>query len=289
MKSRAAAVSLAYNVSQTILKLVAAILTGSVALLSEAAHSATDVVASLIALVSVRAAMVPPDEEHPYGHGKIESLAGFGEAILLLLVVGYVLFEAVQRLFIGSEVTNLNLGVGVMALNVVGSLFVGRYVLGVGRRTGSMALLSNGQHLFVDFWTSVGVLVALTITLLTGWQQADSIAAILMSVWLVRGAWRLSSQAFHQLIDRHIPDEEVEQVRAIVAAESALLGWHNLRTRLSGTVRYVDLHIVVPADWSVVQAHEVADRLEKRIEALLQPAEVVIHVDPFDPAKAGRR
>jgi cation diffusion facilitator family transporter len=286
MKTRAATVSLLYNLSQTVLKLAAAMLTGSVALLTEAAHSATDVVASLIALVSVRAAMAPPDEEHPYGHGKIESLAGFAEAILLLLIVGYVLFEAFGRLLLGGVVQRLDIGIAVMIVNIVGSLIVGRYVSSVAKKTGSLALRSNGQHLFVDFYTSVGVLVALTITWATGWQQADSIAAILLSVWLARGAWRLSKQAFHQLIDRRLEDGELETIVRLVREEPELLSFHRLRTRLSGNVRYVDLHIVVPTDWSLVQAHRLADRLEKTIEAALAPAHVVIHVDPYDARKA---
>jgi cation diffusion facilitator family transporter len=284
-KRRAAAVSLVYNVALTVLKLGAALLTGSVALLSEAVHSATDVVASSIAFLSVRASMAPPDRDHPYGHGKIESLAGFAEAILLLLIVAYILFEAVRRLFVGSVVQNLDIGLAVMAFSSVTSVFVARYVSAVGKRTNSLALRSNGQHLMVDFWTSVGVLAALAVTRLTGWAQADSVFAIVFAVWIAFGASRLAIEAVHQLIDQRMPDEEIALIEEILARADGALSYHNLRTRHSGHVHYVDVHVVVPNDWSVVQAHDLADALEKEIERRLAPAHATIHIDPYDPAK----
>lgn len=287
LKKRAAGVSLAYNVTLTLLKLAAAVLTGSVALLSEAIHSATDIVASGIALVSVRAASAPPDEDHPYGHGKIESLAGFGESILLLMIVCYIVFESVQRLIRGVEVQNLNVGLWVMAFSAVTSFFVSRHVGRIAKQTGSLALASNSQHLMVDCVTSVGVLGALVVTKMTGWEQADPAFAILLAGWMVIGAWRLARQAFDQLVDRALTKDEIEQIRALVESQEGILGYHRLRTRLSGDTRYVDMHVVVPADWSLVRAHDLADGLEKNIAGAMAPAVVVIHVDPFDVVKAG--
>ncbi|MGV3617488.1 MAG: cation diffusion facilitator family transporter [Fimbriimonas sp.] len=286
-KRRAATVSLAYNASLTAIKLVAAAITGSVSLLSEGVHSATDVVASTFSLISVRAAALPPDEEHPYGHGKIESVAGFGEAILLLGIVAYIVFEAVQRLIYGGGVQSLDVGLAVMAVSAVTSLFVARYVSKVGERTDSLALRSNGQHLMVDFWTSVGVLVALAITRATGWERADAVCALAFAAWIAYGAWGMVCEAFDQLIDRALPAEEMAAIAAIMDEERGCLSWHRLRARHSGSTHYVDVHVVVPREWSVVQAHDLADRLEKKIEARLAPAVAVIHVDPFDAHKSG--
>lgn len=288
MKTRAAGISVAYNVTLTLLKLAAAVLTGSVALLSEAIHSATDIVASGIALVSVRAASAPPDEEHPYGHGKIESLAGFGESILLLMIVCYIAFESVQRLIQGVEVQNLDVGLWVMGFSSVTSFLVSRHVGGIAKRTGSLALASNSQHLMVDCITSVGVLGALAVTKMTGWVQADPAFAILLAGWMAVGAWRLARQAFDQLVDRALTEDELEQIRAIVESQAGILSHHRLRTRLSGDTRYIDMHIVVPDSWSLVQAHDLADGLEKNLADAMAPAVVVIHVDPFDAVKAGR-
>ena len=285
-KRRAATVSLVYNATLTVLKLASAVVTGSVSLLSEGVHSATDVVASSFALISVRAAALPPDQEHPYGHGKIESVAGFGEAVLLLGIVAYIVIEAVRRLLFGSEVQSLDVGLAVMALSAVSSLLVGRYVSRVGRRTDSLALRSNGQHLMVDFWTSVGVLLALGITRVTGWQQADAACALLFAAWIAYGAWRMVRESFDQLIDRALPPEEMAAIEAILNEERGCLSWHRLRARHSGSTHYVDVHVVVPREWSVIQAHDLADGLEKKIEARLAPAVAVIHVDPFDPYKS---
>ncbi len=285
---RAAGVSLGFNVVSTGAKLVAAVLTGSVSLFSEATHSATDVVASIIAYISIRAAAVPPDDDHPYGHGKIESLAGFGEAVLLLVIVVYVVIEAIHRLITGSELHQAEIGMVVMGISSFGSFMVGKYVGKVGKAYGSPALISNGQHLTIDFWTSIGVLAALATSHFTGWQQADAVFAIGLAAWIGVGSWRLTQEAYHQLIDRRLPDEELAQVKEILDSEDELLSYHRLRTRHSGTTHYVDVHVVVPIDMTLVDAHALADRVEKRIRVALAPAQVVLHVDPYDPMKANR-
>ncbi len=288
-KRRASTVSLAYNLLAVLFKGVGAVLTGSVSLLTEALHSATDVVASLLAYIGVRVGSVPPDEDHPYGHGKVETLAGFGEAVLLILIVCYLLFEGVRRLIVGSALQSLEVGIGVMLFSTVSSLVVGLYVSRVGKRTHSLALQSNGQHLLIDFWTSAGVLTALVLIQWTGWKWIDALLAIGIALWLVRGAYRLAHRAFHELIDHRLPESEIEQIDAILKLEPGVLSYHQLRTRRSGAMRYIDLHIVVPSDWSLQRAHQVADRLEKRIEERLAPAQCVIHVDPYDPERAQER
>ena len=174
VKQRASSVSVGYNVSATAIKFVAALLTGSVGLMGEAVHSLTDIVASLFAYFSIRAAAAPPDDDHPYGHGKIESFAALAEAVFLIFIVG----------FIGY------------------AFLVGRYVAEIGRRTGSLALQSNAQHLYVDGWTSVGVLVTLAIVHFTGWSAADGILGIGIAVWLGYSSWKMLRESFEQLIDR---------------------------------------------------------------------------------------
>ncbi len=284
-KRRAAGVSLGFNIASTLVKFAVATVTGSVSLLSEAFHSATDILSSGIALASVRAAAAPPDEEHPFGHGKIESLAGFGESVLLLGIAVYVLVEAIARLLVTKPVDSLDLGIWVMAASAAGALLVGLYARRVARKTDSLALLSNSQHLFVDFVTSLGVLVGLAIVHVTKWQWADAVLAVGFAFWMGLGAWKLSHLAFHELIDVRLPEGELQRIHAVLASETDVLDVHRLRTRRSGNQRYVDMHIVVPRDWDVVQAHDVADRIEKTIARELAPANVVVHVDPFDPNK----
>lgn len=289
VKRRAAILSLGYNLVAAGVKLGAALLTGSVSLLSEALHSATDVVASFFAYLGVRMGAMPPDPQHPYGHGKIETLAGFGESVLLILVVGYLMVEGVRRLIVGSELEHLEWGLGVMALSALSSLIVGQYVWRTGKRTHSLALMSNGQHLMIDFWTSLGVLIALGVIYFTGWTAIDAMLAIGIALWLFRGAWQLAVRAFHELIDHCLPAHELAQIDQILRSEPSVLGYHDLRTRRSGAMRYIDVHIVLPEDWSLKQAHDVADALEAQIERALHPAQVTIHVDPYDPERASRR
>ncbi len=259
--------------------------TGSVGLLSEAIHSGTDVFSSAIALASVGAAAAPPDEDHPFGHGKIESLSGFGESVMLFGIVIYVMFEAIHRLFVPVQVEQVHFGLWIMGGSAVGALVAGVYVGRIARQTRSLALASNSQHLIVDCVTSLGVLVGLLVVHFTGWAWADSAMAIVFAAWMAFGAWKLSRVAFHELIDVRLPIEELETIQGLLDAEPDLISYHRLRTRRSGMVRHIDLHIVVPREWTVVQSHDLADALEKRIEDALDPAQVVIHVDPLDLAK----
>lgn len=285
----AALLSVVTNSSLTAIKVFAAAITGSVSLFSEAAHSATDVVASGIAYVSVHRAAQPADRDHPYGHGKFESMAGFAESILLLVIVAYVTVTSLIRLFRPEPVTSVDLGIWLVAASTVVVLLVGVRVRRIATETGSLALRSNAQHLFVDFWTNLGVLGALVTQRVTGWDRADPIVALGLAAWIGRNAWKMSQEAFNQLVDRSLPDDEILQIRTIVNRNPEVLGMHRLRTRLAGNSRTIDLHIVVPADWSVVRAHDLAESIEDEIAAELAPATVVIHVDPFDEAKAERR
>ncbi len=281
-KRRAASLSVAYNGSLTLIKLIVAALTGSVSMFTEAAHSGADVIASGFALIAVRYAAQPPDEDHNYGHGKIETLAGFGEAIMLLLVVAYAVFEAIMRLINPQPASNLGLGIVVMVICSLANLIVAAYVSKTAKQTGSIALTSNSQHLMVDFWTNLGVLAALGVGATTGWHRADPVFAILLSLWIIHGAWKMCCTAFNQLVDHRLGDEELETINEILHKHSSLKGFHKLRTRRSGNVAYVDVHLEVPLTWSLVQAHELADLIEKEIQNTLAPAIATIHVDPVE-------
>jgi len=286
IKRQASLVSLAANTCLTLLKIVAAILTGSMSLISESIHSATDVAVSLVTFLSIRAASVPPDEEHPYGHGKIESLAGFGESIFLMFMVVYIVNESIGRLLHGAGVQHLELGIWIMGFSALTSLLVGPYIRRIAIKTESMALKSNGRHQIIDFVTSSGVLLALAVTKFTGWRHADAWFAILLGLWIAYSALQMGKEAVQQLIDRRVSDDEIDRIHQTLRAEPDLISYHRLRTRHSGHVHYIDVHVVVPNEWSVIQAHALADRLEKAMEEALRPAQAVVHVDPYDPMKA---
>lgn len=287
-KQRLAGLLLIGNILLTVLKFFAAVVTGSVGLLSEAVHSAADIFSSLMAYLGIRAAAAPPDEDHPYGHGKIESLAGFGEAIMVFGMVAYVAFESIKRLIKPEPVEEVGVGVIVMAISIVVAFLAANHARRVGEETNSMALKSNAAHWMLDAVTSVAVLVGLLVYLLTKAVWVDPVLGLGLSGWMFWGAVRLSREAFHELIDVVLPEKEILLINSMIEEVPDVLGYHRLRTRRSGELRHIDFHIVVPSEWSLVQAHDVADLLEKRICDALAPAHVVIHVDPFDETKALR-
>ncbi|MBS1728386.1 MAG: cation transporter [Armatimonadetes bacterium] len=278
----AARLSLFYNCFQTALKLFGAALTGSVSLLSEGLHSLSDILSSFISFVSIRAASAPPDEEHPYGHGKIDTLAGLSEAIVLFLFSVYTCILSTMKFFQKPEVLKVDAGVGIIvACTLLGGLIFNR-INQASKECESFALKSNAQHLLVDLATSIGVLVALLVTRFTGWHYADPLFGLGLSLWLGYSSVRMIHRSFDEVIDRRIEPEELSTIEGILESEPDLLSYHKLRTRHSGNVHYIDVHLVVPRTWSVVQGHELADRVEKAIESALDPAVCTVHVDPSD-------
>jgi cation diffusion facilitator family transporter len=216
VKRRLSAWLLFANIVLTAMKVLAAVLTGAVSLLSEAIHSAADIFASLMTYLGIRAAAEPPDEDHPYGHGKIESLAGFGEAIMLFGMVAYVAFESIHRLVSPQKVDEVNIGMGVMAVSVLVAFAASASASRVGRETGSMALRSNAAHWLLDAVTSVAVLIGLLAYSATGALWIDPVLGLILSVWMLFGAVKLSRAAFHELIDVVLPVEEVERIIALI-------------------------------------------------------------------------
>ncbi len=288
-KARAASLSVGSNTALVIGKLVVGIATGSVSIIAEAIHSGIDLIAALIAWVSVRIADRPADRDHPYGHGKAESISGAVEAALIVLAAFWIIIEAAHRLHViwmhEATVSQPGLGVLVMGISVVVNILVSRYLFRVAHEEDSLALEADAHHLSTDVMTSVGVMVGLFAVMLTGWQIIDPIVALIVALFIGKIGLELSLTAGAQLMDRRLPSSELAQVRSILDACPEIHSWHNLRTRKAGSHREVDLHLVFPAEISLVNAHVIADRLEKQIAQALAPAQVVVHMDPYDPDK----
>ncbi|MBS1716174.1 MAG: cation transporter [Armatimonadetes bacterium] len=280
LKTRAATLSLGFNVVQTTAKFVGAYLTGSVSLLTEAAHSATDIFASALTLIAVKVAAAPPDEEHPYGHGKAESLASFAESLVLFGMVAYISYHAVRHLTEKVELVKVDTGLFILSAVAIVGFTISKLVASIGKKERSPALQAHATHLLSDVLTTLGVLAALLVAKLTGISAADAVFALILAAWLAHRAYRLLTESINQLIDRRMPDHEYLELQTLLNAEPRILGYHRLRTRVSGNTNYIDLHIEVPNSWTVVQAHDVADDLEVLIEERFNPAQCVIHVDP---------
>jgi cation diffusion facilitator family transporter len=292
-KTRAALVSVASNTSLVVLKLVIGILSGSVSIISEAIHSANDLLASIIAYFSVRISDRPADTEHPFGHGKAESISGVVEAALIVFAAVWIVVEAVKKIIMitsgkGGEVLHLGWGTAVMVISVIVNTIVARYLFKVARKEDSVALEADAHHLSTDVYTSLGVAGGLLVVWITDWHIIDPIVAILVAALIFSIGWKLTISAGRHLMDSSLPDVEVAEIEKFVKAEPRVVSWHRLRTRKSGSQRHIDFHIVMPAGATLVEAHAIADELEKQIATRFAPANVVIHVDPYDAVKDGK-
>jgi cation diffusion facilitator family transporter len=282
-KSRTVMFSISSNALLLTVKLVAGVLTGSASVLSEAVHSATDLVASVVAFVAVRRSESPPDEDHNYGHGRFENLAGVFEGVILLGVGGGVVYGAVDSILNGAELEFLGLGIGVMVLSAIVNLFVSRWLLRVARETDSRALEAEGYNLRTDVWGAAGVALGLIGALATGWTVLDPIIAAFIGVAILWTAFRLVSGSTRVLLDESLPEEEVGVVEGVIGREvksdSRIRGYHKLRARKSGSQRHIDFHLQLRAETTLGEAHKISDALEERIRRSLPNSDVLIHLE----------
>lgn len=281
-KSRAAALSIASNALLIALKLVAGAITGSIAIITEAVHSLIDLVASVIAFVSVRKADEPADAEHPYGHEKVESLAATIEGMLILVGAAIIVYEATHRLVVGSTVETLGVGIAVMGISTVANLAVSTVLSRRAKALESPALEGDAAHLRTDAFTSAGVLVGLVLVKVTGNSAFDSITALAVAVAIVVAGIRIIRRSSGVLIDEALPEAEMERVEAAIATARTpeVAGYHKLRGRRAGSRRHLDLHVQYRSGTSLELAHELAHRMRDSIEAEIPNCEVLIHVEP---------
>lgn len=283
-KSRAAALSIVSNSLLIALKIAAGAITGSIAIITEAVHSSIDLLASVVAFVSVRKADEPADREHPYGHEKLENLAAAIEGMLILLGAGIIIYEATRRLVSEVQVESLGVGIAVIAFSIVANVAVSTFLSRRSKALGSPALEGDAAHLRADALTSLGVLAGLLLVEITDEPAFDAIAALLVAAAIVVAGLRIVTRSGRVLLDESPPGAELDEIESAIAAERAgaaeIAGYHKLRARRAGARRYIDLHLQFRAGTSLERAHSLAHRVRERIEAAVPHAEVLIHVEP---------
>ncbi|MCX6647555.1 MAG: cation diffusion facilitator family transporter [bacterium] len=288
---RKASVAILSVISNSILvlgKLIVGLLINSVSIISESIHSGVDLVASIIALFAVRVASKPADEDHQYGHGKVENISGTIEAILIFAAAIWIIWEAYHRLISGEEIEDPWVGVIIMAISVVANIMVSKRLFKVGRETHSVALVADAWHLATDVWTSVGVMTGLGLMWLgkaifptVNLNWIDPIAAMLVAILIIRAAYHLTVESARDLMDVRIPKEEEDWIKEYVRGFHPVAhGFHQLRTRKSGHVRFVDFHLLVKADMSVEESHRITDIMSAEIEKQFPHSNVTIHIEP---------
>jgi len=282
-KERVSKVSIGTIASLIALKAVAAAFTGSIGILADAVHSLVDLTGAIIGYIGVRVAGQPPDEEHRFGHGRAEDMAGAVIAAFIFIAGGIIAYHAIQRLLSGSVVEMVDAGIfataGAIAINVA----VSRYVLAAARKADSVALEATGRDLTADVMSSVAVLVGLVLVRITGQAFLDPAVALIVVVLIVRAAFLTMRKAAGNLMDTKLPEEEESRIRELLNHHKDIANYHGMRTRKAGSQRHVQLHIVVPRDRTVEEGHRVAEDVEDEIRALFPGSAVTVHVEPCTP------
>ena len=285
---RAIALSISLAISLTAVKVVIAIATGSVAVLSEAVHSLTDLVAAAVAMLALRRAAQPPDSRHRYGHDRLEDVSAIVEGIIILAAIGYVIVVAVQRLSSAHSIDTPFLAAAVMLASSVLNFGLARYLHRIGRETESSAVSADAQHLMTDVYTSGVTAIGLALVAITGIDRIDSIVALVGAALVVRIGVSLIIGSTRVLLDEGLPADEIAAIEQVIAGEGidGVTGFHRLRTRRSGSRRYIDLHLTLHGSLTLAQAHELAHRVEHAIRQCLPNTDVMIHLEPDDAAPA---
>lgn len=262
--------------------MVVAVATGSVGVLSEAIHSGLDLLSSLVTFFVVRASVRPADWDHPYGHGKIESLSALFEAFLLLVAGGYIIYESISR-WAGHhhEVHNLDWGLLVLGASIVINLFVYFQNRKVAHEEESIAIETNAFHFLTDVFSSLAVFGSLIVLRFTDWAWIDPVVAILIAIYIGWVGIEQIKKCLAELSDTALPQDEVATVRQVLSAhDETFLNYHDLKTRKVGATRHVDLHLTVCSDQKVSEAHNVCDRIEDDLTRHFKEVHVSIHVEP---------
>lgn len=287
VEGRAALLAVIVGVGLMGAKLIAYFLTGSAAIFSDALESIVNIVASGTALVVLRIAHTPPDEAHPYGHGKVEFLSAALEGGMICAAAGAIVVKAVHDLR-APEIAIEHLGIG-LAITAFGggvNALTGLHLLRLGKRTGSATLVADGRHLLSDFVTSVGAIVALLLVKLTGRPEADPILALLMAAYLALTGARLLKRSMDMLMDKQDPgdNELLESILRAHTGEEArpprICSFHKLRHRHTGRYHWVDFHAMVPAGMTIREAHDIASEIEGEIERAMGHADATAHLEP---------
>lgn len=283
-KVKTAKLSIFSNVFLILLKMVVGIITGSVSMMSEAIHSGIDLIASVIAFFSVKISSKPPDKDHPYGHGKYENISGVLEAILIFIAAIWIIYEAVERLLHPKDISNILYGVLVMLISMIVNFFVSRKLYLVAKKYDSIALEADALHLKTDVYTSLGVALGFLLIYFTGYIWFDSVIAILVAILIIIESFSLLNSAFSPLVDSQLPEREIGLITNILdnkLRDDSQIKYSRIRTRKSGSQKYLDFILSFPNETTVKKAHDYCDEIEDLINIEFKEIDINIHIEPL--------
>lgn len=284
-KKFGAAVSIASNTVLILIKVLAGILSGSISVLSEALHSFADLSASCLAYFSVSKSAKPADDDHPYGHGKYEDLAGFVEAILIILTALYILFVACEKIIThgGNYEIHTTIGILIMCLSVVVNWLISSYLDRIAIKTDSIALKTDSEHLRADIYSSLGIIAGLVAVKITGLNILDPIIAIFVAAIILRTGIKLTKQSSNNLLDGSLPKEDKEKIDEALNGfrVHGVIGAKQIRTSKSGSKRLIQMTIFLPSGMTLLEAHNICDEIETQIRKNLKNCDIIIHAEPY--------
>jgi cation diffusion facilitator family transporter len=280
---RFAVISVIAAVATIGLKAAAYLLTGSIALLSDALESLVNLVAALAALVAIWVAARPADREHTYGHTKAEYFSSGFEGALILVAAVSILAAATRRLLEPQGIADPALGLAITAIASLLNFGVAQVLLRAGRRYESISLEADAQHLMSDVWTSLGVIGGVAAAALTGWHRLDPIVAIAVALLVIRAGLRLVRRSMLGLLDTSLPEESLAAITAILDRHGRDgVRYHALRTRQAGARRFISFHILVPGHWTVQRGHDLLEEIEEQVRDAVPNSVVDTHLEPIE-------
>lgn len=263
------------------LKFTISFITGSISIMAQTADSFLDLFSVLVAFFAIRVSARPADEDHPFGHGKIENISAVIQALLIFSAGGLVIYSAIDRIISGESVERTVAGIAAMAVSVFVSILLSRHLLKVAQSSESLALEAIGHNIAADVYSAGGVLAGLVIIQFTGFTIIDPVIALAVALIIIKSAYNVIKNSFPGLMDDRLPEAEEAKIKSCLDEHAGqIVGFHKLRTRRAGDLRFIDLHLVMPKDASVEEAHRMCDHLEKDLEERLANANVIIHIEP---------
>ena len=282
-KKLIAGLSITSNAIIIILKLIAGSISGSISIISEAIHSMSDFLASVLTFFAVMKSSEPADKTHPFGHGKYEDMSGFIEGGLIIFAGMFIIWEACKKLFFHQTIeVDTSLGIAVMLFAVVANIIVSTYLFKVAKKSDSVSLHADGEHLRTDVYSSLGVLLGLVLIKLTGVAILDPIIAILVAIFVLKAGFEISKETLNNLLDGTLPIEDIETIKEIIKTynNSCLRGFKNLKARRSGPLKDIEITMLFPKDMTISECHKICDEIESLLKQRLGNCDILIHAEP---------
>lgn len=282
-KSVASIVSISVAVMLTVVKGIAGFSIGSLALLSSAVDSTLDILSSSINYFAIKKSEEPPDEKHPFGHGKFESLATFLQSLIILVSGGYILYKSYGKFITKGKIDNIDSGLYVMIFSIVSTVALTLYLRYVAKKSDSSILKADAMHYEIDILTNVGILISFFIIKYFGLHVVDPIISAVISLYIIYSAVKLSFEVSKDLLDVELPEAiKSDIIKILDSFDNLHIDFHRVRTRKSGSQKFLDLHLTLCRELSISDAHKIADTIERKLKNKIDDLDVTIHIDPCD-------